>query len=170
MLDAKLEAKLAKKLIKRPLVGKLAEKAKMFKNTVFFNEFWSLGLPTSRATWPKILPKPIRNLSKNWTSNAMQFMIDFWTILGRFGRDVGGQDGSKIEQKSTKKPCQKHIRKRALEKKLNEMQEAPGWPLRIQLHCQFPGTGRQYTPQDTPQTWPEARWRIYELPIYRICG
>ena len=58
-MDAKLEAKLAKKLIKRPLVGKLAEKAKMLENTVFFNGFGAFGLPTWRATWPKILSKPI---------------------------------------------------------------------------------------------------------------
>ena len=65
VLDAKLEAKLAKKLIKKPLVGNLAEKANMPNKTSVFQCVWPLGLPTSRATWPKILPKPIRNLSKS---------------------------------------------------------------------------------------------------------
>ena len=64
-MDAKLEAKLAKKLIKRPLVGKLAEKAKMLKNAVFFNTFGPLVPPTWRPNRPKVGPKAIKNPSKD---------------------------------------------------------------------------------------------------------
>ena len=73
ILDTKLEAKLTKKLIKWPLVGKLAEKAKMVKNHLFFKVFWSLGLPTSRPNWPKI---PI--------------LGPRWAILGPRWGHVGG--------------------------------------------------------------------------------
>ena len=45
----KLRAKLIKKSIIWPLVGKLAEIIKKLKKTsVFFKVFWSLGLPTSK--------------------------------------------------------------------------------------------------------------------------
>ena len=43
----KLKAKLTKKSIIWPLVGKFAEVAKKLKNNLSFNVFWSLGLPTS---------------------------------------------------------------------------------------------------------------------------
>ena len=73
ILDTKLEAKLTNKLIKWPLVDKFAEKAKMLKNLVFYKVFWSLGLPTSRPTWPKI---PI--------------LSPRWAILGPRWSHVGG--------------------------------------------------------------------------------
>ena len=47
ILNAKLRAKLTKKSIIWPLVGKLAEVAKMLQNCCFFfNTFGSIGLPT----------------------------------------------------------------------------------------------------------------------------
>ena len=65
---AKLGAKLTKKSIIWPLVGKLAEVAKMLQNYCAFNTFGSLGLPTSRQNSIKSVPRPIKIQVKIWSA------------------------------------------------------------------------------------------------------
>ena len=69
ILNAKLRAKLTKKSIIWPLVGKLAEVAKMLQNYLFFNTFGSLGLPTSRQNSIKSVPRPIKIQVKIWSAS-----------------------------------------------------------------------------------------------------
>ena len=63
VLGAKLGAKFTKKSITWPLVGNLAETAKILKN-LRFARFWSLGLPTSKQNRQKGVPRPIKNQAK----------------------------------------------------------------------------------------------------------
>ena len=56
----------------------------------------------------KIHQKSIKNGSKNHPKNQSIF----GPILNRFWKDFGSQDGSKIEEKSIKKGCQKNTKKK----------------------------------------------------------
>ena len=60
ILSAKLRAKLTKKTIIWPLVGKLAEVAKNLKNLKKIKVFWCPGLPTSKQNSIKSVPRPIK--------------------------------------------------------------------------------------------------------------
>ena len=66
IFSAKLRAKLTKKSIIWPLVGKLAEVAKKVKNRRKIKVSWCPGLPTSKQNSIKSVPRPIKIQAKNW--------------------------------------------------------------------------------------------------------
>ena len=69
IFGVKLRAKLNKRLIFRPLVGKLGEIAKKLKNLGKIKVFWSPGLPTSKQNSIKSAPRPIKIQAKIWTAS-----------------------------------------------------------------------------------------------------
>ena len=107
VLGVKLRAMLTKIAIIWPLVGKLVEIAKIWKNHWFLQCIWLLGLlnihPKSSKNRPKVDQKSI----KKWMEVGMSIFIDFLSILNKFWFDFAAQDGSKNQQK----PVQKAIGK-----------------------------------------------------------
>ena len=91
-LGAKLRAKLTRKSIIWPLVGKLAEVAKMLQNYCFF-QYFSLPRPSNfEAKFNKKRTQTDQNSSKNLVSILIQVVIDFGRLLGRSWSQVGFQN------------------------------------------------------------------------------
>ena len=79
---AKLKAKLTKKSIIWPLVGKLAEVAKMLQNLFFFKYFWLTRPSNFEAKFKKKRTQIDQNSSKKLVSILIQFIMDFGSQLG----------------------------------------------------------------------------------------
>ena len=90
---AKLRAKLAKNSIIWPLVGKLAEVAKMLQNYYFFQYFWLPRPVNFEAKFNKKRTQTDQNSSK-------QFGQHLDPIFNGFGRPTWVQDPSKNPPKS----------------------------------------------------------------------
>ena len=82
ILNAKLKAKLTKKSITWPLVGKLAEIAKMLQNYCFFQYFWLPRPSNFEAKFNKKRTQTDQNSSKNLVSILTQVSMDFGSQLG----------------------------------------------------------------------------------------
>ena len=109
---AKLTAKLTQKSIIWPLVGKLAEIAKMLENYKFFNSFGSLGLPTSKENWHKSVPRVMKNEAKKWSASWWVFdgfCDQLASILGKFWRPNWTQVNTTWHQNPTTQPIKNII-------------------------------------------------------------
>ena len=81
ILGAKLRAKLNKKSIIWPLVGKLAEVAKMLQNYCFFQYFWLPRPSNFEAKFNKKHTQTDQNSSKILVSILIQFLMDLGAKL-----------------------------------------------------------------------------------------
>ena len=98
ILGAKLRAKLTKKSIIWPLVGKLAEVAKMLQNYCFLQYFWAPRPSNFEAKFNKKRTQTDQNSGKNLVSILIQFLMDFEANLA----PRSSQNPAKIDEKSMK--------------------------------------------------------------------
>ena len=102
ILGLKLSAKLTKKSIMWPLVGKLAEVAKTLKKLFVFQGFLVPRPSNFEAKLTKKLPQTNQKSRKNVVSILMQILIDLEANLGRFWEGFGGQVGRKLAPNGNK--------------------------------------------------------------------
>ena len=82
IFNAKLRAKLIKKSIIWPFVGKLAEVAKMLQIYCKNQYFWLSRPSNFEAKLAKKCSQSVQNSSKNLVSILIQFLMDFGSQLG----------------------------------------------------------------------------------------
>ena len=99
--ECQIEAKLTKKSIIWPLVGKLAEVAKKLKNN-FFSMFFGPSAFQLRSKIDKKASPDRSKFKQKFGQHLDPFLMDFGTNLGRFWEGFGGQVGTKLAPNGTR--------------------------------------------------------------------
>ena len=108
-LGLKLRAKLTKRSIIWLLVGKLPEVAKMIKKIIFFQCFWSFGLPTSKHNLQKASPDR-SNINQKFGQHLEAIFDIFWNQLGSFSEGFRRPSWYQVGTKNNENPTPKSIK------------------------------------------------------------
>ena len=103
---AQVECQVDQKIDHTASCWQVGQNSKQKKKTIsfpkVFQSFWAPRPCNFEAKFAKKRPQSDRTSSKNLINILTQFLIDFWSNLGRFWEDFGLQVGAKLGTNATK--------------------------------------------------------------------